>query len=96
MKNILVFSLLLIQLAVFAGAPKNLKVNYHTSPLGVDNPTPWFSWEVGDLQRGAVQSAYRLLISSTKEKLDNQEGDIWDSKKVQGNQTIQINHFILL
>uniref|UniRef100_UPI0035948BAE family 78 glycoside hydrolase catalytic domain n=1 Tax=Aquiflexum sp. TaxID=1872584 RepID=UPI0035948BAE len=90
MKNFLFFPLLLIHLISYAGAPKGLKVNYHTNPLGVDNPTPWFSWEVGDLQRGAVQSAYRLLVSSSIEKLDKQEGDIWDSKKVNGNQTIQI------
>jgi len=70
--------------------PINLKVDYNTEPLGLDNPMPMLSWEVGDRSRGAVQSAYRVLISSSPENLAADNGDIWDTKKVMSDETFQI------
>ncbi len=90
--NILLFVSLIISTTVLGSInpPKNLKVDYKVNPLGVDNPTPAFSWEVGDLNRGAVQSAYRILVSTSPEKLKQGKADIWDSQKVQSNENIQI------
>lgn len=90
MNLILLNFLLLTQLFATIHPPKNLKVDYNTSPMGIDNPKPGFSWESGDVNRSAVQSAYRILVSSTKEKLGNHEGDLWDSGKINANNTIQL------
>ena len=70
--------------------PVVLKVDYNQEPLGMDNPKPGFSWEVGDKSRGAVQSAYRIIVSSSPENLNKNQGDVWDTEKVTSDQTIQV------
>ena len=94
MKTIITLILLIALSAVslFGGIkpPENLKVDYNLNPMGIDNPAPGFSWVPKDADRSAVQSAYRIIVSSTKEKLDKNEGDIWDSGKVKSNQTLQV------
>jgi len=72
--------------------PENLKTDYNKMPLGIDNPAPGFSWEVGDESRGAIQSAYRILVSSSPDLLNQEEGDIWDSGKIDSGNTIQIKY----
>jgi alpha-L-rhamnosidase len=89
-KIIAILSLLIPALTFGINPPKNLKVDYNVNPLGIDNEQPGFSWEVGDLTRSAVQSAYRILVSSSPGLLEKENGDIWDSKKVDSNETIQI------
>lgn len=90
--------LIIIFLACFTWAfgsvnpPQNLRVDYNANPLGIDNPKPGFSWEDGDLNRGAVQSAYRIIISSSMDKLNSEKGDIWDTHKVKSKQTIQVSY----
>ncbi|HLF36244.1 MAG TPA: glycoside hydrolase family 78 protein [Cyclobacteriaceae bacterium] len=67
--------------------PVNLRTEYLRNPIGLDNPFPAFSWEVNDQTRGAAQSAYRILVASSLEKLDSNEGDIWDSGKITSDQS---------
>ena len=94
MNKALFISILLLfsNLVVAINPPKNLKVDYNSQSMGVDVPHPGFSWEVGDLARGAVQSAYRIIVSSSADLLARGEGDLWDSKKVNSNQTIQVKY----
>jgi len=76
--------------SVFAQSPVNLTLDYQKEPLGIDNPTPGFSWVSGNQKRGAVQSAYRILVSSSEENIQQGIGDIWDTRKVQSDEQIQI------
>ena len=69
--------------------PVNLKINYITKPLGVDGVV-YFSWENDDLDRGAKQSAYQILVASSLEKLENNEIDLWDSGKRNSDETVSI------
>ncbi len=71
-------------------APKNLRVEYQHNPLGMDIINPRLFWEVNDTRRGAVQTAYQLLVSTSSEKLKNGEADIWDSGKVESDQSTHI------
>ncbi|AHM62676.1 alpha-L-rhamnosidase [Flammeovirgaceae bacterium 311] len=89
-KLILLNALFATQVYGAINPPENLRVDYNTTPMGIDNPEPGFSWEPEDVNRSAVQSAYRLIVSSTQEKLDKNEGDLWDSGKRKSNQTIQV------
>lgn len=86
----LVSFLFAIQLFGTINPPTNLKVDYNIRPMGIDHHQPGFSWELSDVSRGTIQSAYRLLVSSTPEKLDRNEGDLWDSGKKMSDQTIQV------
>ncbi len=73
-----------------ARAPKNLRVEYKTEPLGIDAPAPRFSWELDDARRGATQTYYRVIVSQNKQLLAQEQGDEWDSKQVPLPDTNQI------
>ncbi|MEQ8335985.1 MAG: family 78 glycoside hydrolase catalytic domain [Cyclobacteriaceae bacterium] len=70
----------------------NPRVEYHENPEGIDVEHPRFSWELEGEGRNRSQSAYRIIVASTREKLELAEGDIWDSGKVRSNKTNQINY----
>ncbi len=69
--------------------PVNLKVNYLKNPLGIDTEV-YFSWELQSAKRGATQTAYRILVASSPELLDERSADLWDSEKVPSSATLQI------
>lgn len=82
--------------AVSGGAapnpPRNLRVEYHSLPLGLDAPKPRLSWELDDSRRGAVQTAWQVLAASAPDLLREGSADIWDSGKVSSGQSIQIEY----
>ena len=55
----------------------NLRVNRLANPLGVDTKKPLFSYSLG-----VCQKTYRIAVSTTAEKLENGEYDLWDSGTV--------------
>ncbi|MCC6444993.1 MAG: glycoside hydrolase family 78 protein [Armatimonadetes bacterium] len=90
--------LLLLALALIAAqpaqarllAPRQLRCEYLANPLAINTLHPRFSWEVRDASRGAMQSAFRVLVSGSLETLRVDRGDIWDSGKVKSGQSIQV------
>ncbi len=58
--------------------------------MGIDEAKPRLGWKVRSKDRGQRQTAYRILVASSPEQLANDQGDIWDSAKVDSNETIQI------
>ncbi|MBE6641344.1 MAG: hypothetical protein E7619_07135, partial [Ruminococcaceae bacterium] len=61
-----------------------LKVNNLTEPMGIDT-LPTFRW-INEMEGyGKAQSAYRIIVASTREKAKAREGDVWDSGKTEGN-----------
>jgi alpha-L-rhamnosidase len=81
-----------------APTPVDLRCEFLNNPLGIDDLHPRLSWKIdttGDeLQsvRGVMQSAYRILVTSSPEKLSKEEGDLWDSAKVESNQSLNIEY----
>jgi alpha-L-rhamnosidase len=73
-----------------ARAPVHLRVEYQSEPLGVDTPAPRFSWELDDPRRGALQTAYRVIVSQNKDILAQGKGDEWDSGQVPLADTNQV------
>ena len=63
-------------------APVNLRCEYLINPLGIDQTTPRLYWQVNDSRRGAVQWAYQVMVSSSEEKLDRDEADLWECSPV--------------
>ncbi len=61
-----------------------------TNPLTVDE-SPRFSWKIQSDGFDILQKAYQILVASSKEKLKNNEGDVWDSGKVDANQSHLVN-----
>jgi len=67
--------------------PVTLRCEYRVNPLGVNTPNPRLSWVLKSKQRGARQTAYRLLVASSAALLAKDKGDLWDSGKVASNQS---------
>ena len=70
--------------------PSHLRCEYLNSPLGVDERAPRLSWQLNSDRRGARQTAYRILVASTLDKLLRGEADRWDSGVVQSAQTAHV------
>ncbi len=68
----------------------SLRCEYHNNPLGIDITSPRLSWITQSDNRGWKQSAYQILVASSQENLDQDRGDLWDSGKVEANQSTQI------
>ncbi len=70
-----------------------LRCEYRVDPLGIDETRPRLSWilETEDPgARGARQAACRILVAGSREALDDDRGDLWDSGKVESGRTAQI------
>ena len=72
------------------GPPAHLRCEYLENPLGIDRTTPRLSWWMVDGRRGAVQTAYQVLVASGAELLKADKGDLWDTGKVVSDQSIQV------
>jgi len=78
-----------------ASAASDLRVTtprceYLVNPLGIDELQPRLSWNLESNRRGARQIAYRLRVASTLEHLSAEEGDFWDSGRMESNQTTHV------
>lgn len=69
-----------------------LKCEYAENPLGIDVLNPRLSWLLQSNQRAKRQTAYRILVASSMEKLDNLEGDLWDTGKVFSDASVNIKY----
>lgn len=69
----------------------SLTCNMATNPLAV-HEAPRFSWKIQSDGFNISQNAYQILVASSEEKLKNNEGDIWDSGKVDSNQSHLVNY----
>jgi alpha-L-rhamnosidase len=67
-----------------------LRCEYRVNPLGIDVIEPRLSWEMNDGRRGAAQTAYQVLVASDPEKLAADQGNLWDSGKIQSDQSSQV------
>jgi hypothetical protein len=65
--------------------PVDLQAANKTDPIGIDQGSLVFGWTLRSqpaTARGVRQTAYRILVSSSAQKLDRQIGDVWDSGQV--------------
>ncbi|TWT98345.1 glycoside hydrolase family 78 protein [Stieleria varia] len=90
---------LLLGLVSIAGAaradstrPTRLRCEYLQDPIGIDSIKPRLSYRIESDGRGVRQTAYRVLVASTQERLDAEVADIWDSGKVESDQTLFIEY----
>jgi len=67
-----------------------LRCESRSNPLGIDERQPRLSWILQSTQRGQMQTAYEVLVASTAAALAGHRGNLWDSGKVNGSQSIQV------
>lgn len=75
-----------------AAGPVHLQVDELPHPLGIDDGTPRFSWQLQDPARGARQTAYRVLVATRAELLSDGKADVWDSGKVDSGQSLNVKY----
>jgi alpha-L-rhamnosidase len=72
------------------GQPNSLQSDSLDHPLGDDNPQPLFSWKLQDGRTGARQTAYRIQVASSAQKISSGQADIWDSGKIKSAQSLAV------
>lgn len=70
----------------------SLRCEYAESPLGVDVAAPRLFWKLESRARSARQTAYQVLVASRRETLASGTGDLWDSGKVNSDESTQISY----
>jgi len=74
-------------------APAHLRCESLADPQGIDARPPRLSWRLVAADpdhRGARQTAYRILVASSRQALERDEGDLWDSGVVRSDQQLHI------
>ena len=67
--------------------PTYLRCEHLVDPLGIDVARPRLGWVVESDQRNQRQTAFQLLVSDTREALGRAVGTLWDSGKVDTDET---------
>jgi alpha-L-rhamnosidase len=70
----------------------NLQCEYAARPLAVETQVPRLSWNTQFAGKDWKQGAYQILVSSRADFLAKDTGDLWDSGKVTGDDSIQIEY----
>jgi alpha-L-rhamnosidase len=72
--------------------PNYLRCEYLVNPLGVEAAKPRLSWTLDSNLRGDFQKAYRVMVASSPDLLRQGRGDLWDTRRVESDQTSQIEY----
>lgn len=67
-----------------------LKCEGLKNPLGIDNVSPHFSWQWQTTEANTTQTAYQILVATCPKLLSEGKADLWDSGKVQSNESTWI------
>src|SRR4051794_17908238 len=62
------------------------------NPSGIDETKPRLSWILASKDRGEKQSAYEIIVASSVKNLDRGDGDLWNSGKVESDQSIHVRY----
>lgn len=53
---------------------------------------PYLGWVVNSKANSTLQTAYQILMSSSKKKLEKNDGNIWNSGKIESNNSIAVKY----
>lgn len=67
----------------------SLSCNNLTNPTGIVGK-PVFGWKMQSPENNKSQTAYQILVASSKERLSEEKTDIWDSKKINSEEQFNI------
>jgi alpha-L-rhamnosidase len=72
--------------------PINLRCESQTNPAGIDDIQPRLSWWMQSGERCQRQIAYHVLVATSENILQGDEGDLWDSGKVMSGESAHIQY----
>jgi alpha-L-rhamnosidase len=91
-KYSVILLLLVFNLSAHAAKVENLRCEYLKNPLGNDVSAPRLSWGITSDKRGDFQQSYQLIVSSSPENLAKDQGDVWNTGKIDSDQSIQVEY----
>jgi len=68
----------------------DLRCQYRTDPLGIDEASPLLSWKLAGEGRGLRQSAYEIIAAESSEALTAGTGDLWATGKVASGNSVAV------
>ena len=68
----------------------SLRCENLTDPLGIDQVTPRLGWILQSSRRTDRQTAYQILVASSADLLAKDQGDLWDSAKVESDENAHV------
>ena len=71
--------------------PYDLRCEFFTNPIGIDEPVPRLSWKLRDSRPGARQTAWQVCAASSAELLLSTP-DLWDSGVARTGQSLDIEY----
>ncbi|MCK9411180.1 MAG: glycoside hydrolase family 78 protein [Prolixibacteraceae bacterium] len=71
-------------------AVSNLRCESKVNPLAIEEKRPHFSWWINSGNRNTKQLNYHILVADSKEKLEHNVGNSWDSKIIKEDASIRI------
>lgn len=91
----LIITFLVLMLSLFVQGKEhvsiiNLKATVNDDPSLPGKMIPLFSWQMKTEQRNQSQAAYQVLVSETQDQLNASKGVIWDSGKLNSNQSVLV------
>lgn len=95
LKYILFTFAILLTFSIFAQnliSVTNIRCESMINPVSIESGYPRFNWVIDSKERGTQQTAYHILVSDNPEKLRNNIGNIWDSKVVKSDRSIQVEY----
>ena len=75
--------------------PVSLRCEYRVNPMGIDVARPRLSWVLESAnpdERGLRQTAYQILVATSRANLQANQADLWDSGRVESDQSIQVKY----
>ena len=68
----------------------DLKCEYQTNPVGIDEPDPRLSWKITPQLGITKQTAYQIRAAESRDDLTSGRRLLWDTKKVDSNRSVHI------
>lgn len=71
----------------------DLTCEYLINPLCIQTDQPRLGWKISSItgtQHGRIQTAYQIMVASTKDLLFSGKPDLWDSGKIYSNASSQV------
>jgi alpha-L-rhamnosidase len=78
--------------AVAAVSVGDLRCENLENPLGIDATQPQFSWILDSSEHNQRQTAFQILVASSEKNLEAGNGDLWNSGKVDSDQSVQVKY----
>ncbi|MCD8041590.1 MAG: glycoside hydrolase family 78 protein [Tannerellaceae bacterium] len=95
MKQVTAFLFILLLLACTEGKQEkvaviNPRLEMLTNPIGIDQDTPRFMWQLKAGVNDVYQIAYQIMVATNHENLEKEKDLVWNSGKVSSDNSIYI------